>query len=129
MLSVRRTQCTQSVCALRTQLVMHPVCALRTQPVCALRTQPVCALRTQPVCALRTQPVCALRTQPVCALRTQPSAFTDGTQTKGMFAVKLVSYCVDPDDRLCKSYYDTCDTLPLKIEDALVGKTLEHNQT
>ncbi|PWA63194.1 NIN-like protein [Artemisia annua] len=52
----------------------------------------------------------------------------DGTQTKGKFAVKLVGYCVDSDDRLCKSCHDTCDTLPLKIEDGLVGKTFETYQ-
>ncbi|GJX34115.1 hypothetical protein Tco_0245672 [Tanacetum coccineum] len=45
------------------------------------------------------------------------------------FAVKLNGYCVDSDDNdlfsSIKEYYETCDTLPWKIDEGLVGKTLD----
>nr|XP_043622379.1 protein NLP6-like [Erigeron canadensis] len=55
----------------------------------------------------------------------------EGIQTnKQMFAVKYTGYCsadLDDDHLLSavKDYYDTCDTLPLKIKHGVVGRILE----
>ncbi|GJT47876.1 hypothetical protein Tco_0974033 [Tanacetum coccineum] len=54
---------------------------------------------------------------------------TKSQNTMQMFAVKLCGYCADldndDDDKYIKTYYDTCDVLPLEMGEGLIGLTLE----
>ncbi|GKC43708.1 hypothetical protein Tco_1061430 [Tanacetum coccineum] len=61
-----------------------------------------------------------------------PPPFKEQNSTRGLFVFKLCGYLLSDDVSLfssvIKDYYDTCDAVPLRLGDGLVGKTLETRQ-
>lgn len=56
------------------------------------------------------------------------SSSVKGTQTKQMFADKLVGFCEFSDENCLfplQDYSDTCDTIPLRMGEGIVGKTFQ----